>query len=130
MSVGSASGARQITNVAAGTQSTDAVNLGQLKQEVSDAQDWSRGYIDARVDRADRHASGGVAAAMAMATLPRAYQPGQNAAGFALSSFRGEQAIALGVSKISESGRYLLNINASTNTSGDAGVAVGAGIVW
>ena len=62
-----------------------------------------------------------VAAAMAMAILPQAYQPDQSAAGVALSSFRGEQAIALGVSTISESGRYLFKVNASTSTRGGGG---------
>ncbi|WP_279361090.1 YadA-like family protein [Xanthomonas sacchari] len=130
VSVGSASNQRQITNVAAGTERTDAVNLGQMNDGLNGVADWSRNYTDSRVDQADRRASAGVAAAMAMASLPQAYQPDQSAAGVSLSSFRGEQAIAVGVSKISESGRYLFKVNASATTRGDAGVAVGAGMVW
>ncbi|AOY61241.2 YadA-like family protein [Xanthomonas citri pv. glycines] len=130
VSVGSTTNQRQITNVAAGTARTDAVNLGQLEDGLSGVADWSSNYTDARVGQVDRRASGGVAAAMAMATLPQAYQPNQRAAGVSLSSFRGEQAMAIGVSTISDSGRYLFKLNASANTGGDAGVAVGAGIVW
>ncbi|TYD35659.1 hypothetical protein CEK63_08280 [Xanthomonas sontii] len=130
VSVGSASNQRQITNVAAGTERTDAVNLGQMNDGLNGVADWSRNYTDSRVDQADRRASAGVAAAMAMASLPQAYQPDQSAAGVSLSSFRGEQAIAVGVSTISESGRYLFKVNASATTRGDAGVAVGAGMVW
>uniref|UniRef100_UPI0025F8BE68 YadA family autotransporter adhesin n=1 Tax=uncultured Xanthomonas sp. TaxID=152831 RepID=UPI0025F8BE68 len=130
VSVGSASNQRQITNVAAGTERTDAVNLGQLQDGLDSVEDWSRAYTDSRVDQVDRRASAGVAAAMAMASLPQAYQPDQSAAGVSLSSFRGEQAIAFGVSTISGSGRYLFKVNASATTRGDAGVAVGAGVVW
>ncbi|WP_202404940.1 YadA-like family protein, partial [Xanthomonas sp. LMG 8992] len=130
VSVGSASNQRQITNVAAGTERTDAVNLGQLNDGLNGVADWSRNYTDSRVGQMDRRASAGVAAAMAMSSLPQAYQPDQSAAGVSLSSFRGEQAIALGVSTISESGRYLFKVNASATTRGDAGVAVGAGMVW
>ncbi len=130
VSVGSATNQRQITNVAAGTQLTDAVNVGQLNDGLSGVVDWSRNYTDTRVGQVDRRASAGVAAAMAMSSLPQAYQPDQSAAGVSLSSFRGEQAIAVGVSKISESGRYLFKVNASATTRGDAGVAVGAGMVW
>ncbi|WP_445145148.1 YadA-like family protein [Dyella sp. Tek66A03] len=39
--------------------------------------------------------------------LPQAYQPKQSSAGVAVGSFRGEQSLAVGVSTISESGRYL-----------------------
>ncbi|WP_217490864.1 ESPR-type extended signal peptide-containing protein [Xanthomonas graminis] len=130
VSVGSASNQRQVTNVAAGTERTDAANVGQLYDGLDGVADWSRNYTDSRVGEVDRRASAGVAAAMAMASLPQAYQPDQSAAGVALSSFRGEQAIALGVSTISESGRYLFKVNASASTRGDAGVAVGAGMVW
>ncbi|WP_338335652.1 YadA family autotransporter adhesin, partial [Xanthomonas citri] len=130
VSVGSASNQRQITNVAAGTQRTDAVNLGQLNDGLNGVADWSRNYTDSRVGQVDRRASAGVAAAMAMTSLPQAYQPDQSVAGVSLSSFRGEQAIAVGVSTISESGRFLFKVNASGTTHGDAGVAVGAGVVW
>jgi len=67
---------------------------------------------------------------MAMASLPQAYQPNQSSAGVALGNFHGETGIAVGVSTISESGRYVFKLNATTNSRGDAGVGVGAGMVW
>jgi autotransporter adhesin len=47
-----------------------------------------------------------------------------------MGSFRGEAGIAVGMSKISESGRFILKANVSSDTRGDVGAGVGAGIVW
>jgi autotransporter adhesin len=62
--------------------------------------------------------------------LPQAYQPNQSSAGVAVGSLRGEQSLAVGVSTISESGRYIFKASATSNTRGDMGVGVGAGMVW
>jgi len=48
----------------------------------------------------------------------------------ALGTFHGENGIAVGVSTITESGRYVFKLNATTNSRGDAGAGVGAGVVW
>jgi autotransporter adhesin len=126
-----------VHNVAAGSATTDAVNVGQLNDGMSQVKDWSRSYTDQRFESVNRslntlghRADAGVASAIAMASLPQAYQPNQNSAGVALGSFHGETGIALGVSAISESGRYLLKLNATSNTRGDVGVGAGAGVVW
>jgi autotransporter adhesin len=130
-------GPATIHNVQAGTSATDAVNVGQLNDGLNKAMDWSKSYTDARFQSVNHdlnvignRANAGIASAIAMASLPQAYQPDQNAASVALGNFHGETGIAIGVSKISESGRYVFKLNASDNTRGDAGVGVGAGIVW
>jgi autotransporter adhesin len=126
-----------IHNVGTGTAATDAANVGQLSDAISQAKDWSRSYTDQRfqtvdenLNRLGRRANAATASAMAMATLPQAYQPDQNAAGVAIGSFHGETGIAVGVSTITESGRYIFKLNASTNTRGDTGLGMGAGMVW
>jgi autotransporter adhesin len=137
VSVGSAGHERTVTNVAAGVNSTDAVNMGQLSDAIAEAKDWSKNYTDQRFQGVDRElnrignrANAGIASAMAMASLPQAYQPNQSSAGVALGSFHGETSVALGVSTISESGRYVFKLNATTNSRGDAGAGVGAAMVW
>jgi trimeric autotransporter adhesin len=65
-----------------------------------------------------------------MASLPQAYQPNQSSAGVALGSFHGEAGIAIGVSTITESGHYVFKLNATSNSRGDTGAGVGAGVVW
>jgi trimeric autotransporter adhesin len=137
VSVGSAGNERTVTNVAAGVNNTDAVNVGQLNQAIQTAKDWSKDYVDQRFQGVDRdlnrignRADAGVAAAMAMASLPQAYQPNQSSAGVALGSFHGEAGIAIGMSTITESGHYVFKLNATSNSRGDTGAGVGAGVVW
>jgi autotransporter adhesin len=148
--------AATLHNVAAGVTSSDAVNVEQLGnaltqakawsqnytdqrmgQAVTQANDWARAYTDQRfaslsrdLDRIDHRASAGTASAVAIASLPQAYQPNQSSAGVAMGSFHGETGIALGVSTISNTGRYVFKLVASTNTRGDASVGAGAGMVW
>ncbi|MEH6422611.1 YadA C-terminal domain-containing protein, partial [Pseudomonas sp. CGJS7] len=73
---------------------------------------------------------GGTAAAMAMAGLPQAYLPGKSMASMAASSYQGEAGLAIGVSTITENGRYVYKLQGSGTTTGDWGVTVGAGIQW
>ncbi|MGE7137654.1 beta strand repeat-containing protein [Luteibacter sp. NPDC031894] len=137
VSVGSVGHERTVTNVAAGVNPTDAVNVGQLDQAIESAKNWSKDYVDQRFQSVDRdlnrvgnRANAGVASAMAMASLPQAYQPNQNSAAVALGSFHGETGIAVGMSTITESGHYVFKLNATTNSRGDAGAGVGAAVVW
>ena len=117
-------------NVAAGAAPSDAVNVGQLNAGINQAQNWSKTYTDQQVDSMGNRAFAGVASAIAATNLPQAYQPNQSSAGVALGSFHGQTGIAFGVSTISESGRYVFKASASTDSRGDAGVGVGAGMVW
>jgi trimeric autotransporter adhesin len=133
VSVGSAGNERQITNVAAGTAPTDAVNVAQLDA----AKDWSKNYTDQqvsavnqRVTQMGRVADAGIAGAMAMANIPQPYAANQSAIGAGVGSFRGQSALAVGVSTITPSGRWVLKGSLMTNTQGDAGVGVGAAMVW
>lgn len=137
VSVGSAGQTRTITNVSNGVAPTDAANVGQVNQALEEAKNWSKDYTDQRLqsvnrdlDRVGNRANAGIASAMAMAGLGQAYQPNQSSAGVALGSFHGETGIAVGVSTITESGRYILKLNGTTNSRGDAGASVGATVVW
>ena len=137
VSVGSAGNERTITNVAAGVNTTDAANVGQVNQAIQTAQNWSKDYTDQRfnsvnqdLNRLGNRANAGIASAMAMTGLGQAYQPNQSSAGVALGGFHGESGIAVGVSTVTESGRYILKLNTSTNSRGDAGISMGATMVW
>jgi len=137
VSVGSAGHERTVTNVANGVNPTDAVNVGQLGDAINEAKSWSKDYVDQKfqsvdndLNRIGNRANAGIAAAMAMASLPQAYQPNQSSAGAAVGSFHGETGVAIGVSTITESGRYVFKLNATTNSRGDAGAGIGAGVVW
>ena len=137
VSLGNGGGDTTIHNVAAGTADSDAVNVDQFKHGMQQAVDWANAYtdqrfgdLDNRIDKMGREANAGVAAAMAMAGLPQAYEPGKSMAAVAGSSFHGESSLAIGVSAISEGGRWVYKLTGSTNSRGDTGVTIGAGIQW
>ncbi|NYF34945.1 YadA-like family protein [Stenotrophomonas sp. JAI102] len=132
-----ASGPTTVRNVAPGTAGTDAVNVDQLRSGMAQTLDWSKAYTDERMDSFDRNlqktdnrASAGVASAMAVAALPQPYEAGRSMASLAAGSFNGESGVAVGISGVSEGGRWIYKFSGSTNSRGDGGVAVGAGIQW
>ncbi|MDR6499010.1 autotransporter adhesin [Burkholderia ambifaria] len=115
VSVGSAGNERQITNVAAGTAPTDAVNVQQMNN---------------RVDSARRDAFGGVAAALAVAGLPQSTQPGRTFVALGGSTYGGEYGSALGLSYMTRDGKWTVKASASTSSRGEVGVTVGGGFYW
>lgn len=137
VSVGSTGAERQITNVAAGTADTDAVNVGQLNKSMGDISNQFYDYTDSRYNalrhdlkKQDDILSSGIAGAMAMATLPQPYSPGASMATVGLGNFRGQGALAVGVSKISDNGKWVTKLQGSTTSQGETGVAVGIGYQW
>lgn len=128
------SGENRISNVASGSAPNDAVNVQQLNAGIVTAQNWAKDYTDRRfaaiVDTVGKRANGGVASAMAMASLPQAYQPNQSAAAVAFGNYHGQTSVAVGLSTITGSGRYVFKVNATSTTGGDTGVGVGAAMVW
>ena len=115
VSVGSAGHERQITNVAAGTAPTDAVNVQQMNNAVSSAR---------------KDAMGGVAAAMAVAGLPQSTLPGRTFVAMAGSTYGGEVGTALGVSYMTRDGKWTIKAGATTSSRGEFGGVVGGGFYW
>ncbi|KVV48421.1 hypothetical protein WT27_04070 [Burkholderia territorii] len=115
VSVGSAGAERQITNVAAGTAPTDAVNVQQMNNAVHSAR---------------QDAMGGVAAAMAVAGLPQSTQPGRTFVAIAGSTYGGEYGSALGVSYMTRDGKWTIKASANTSSRGAVGAVVGGGFYW
>ncbi|QZC92683.1 hypothetical protein K2E96_16250 [Pseudomonas sp. ERGC3:05] len=137
VSVGSAGNERQIINVAAATQGTDAVNLDQLKKTVSGLTDSANAYTDQRYSQLksdlknqDQTLSAGIAGAMAMASLPQPYSKGASMTSVAVANYRGQSAVSFGLSKISDDGKWVTKLQANTNTKGDMGVALAVGYRW
>lgn len=131
------SGPTAVRNVAAGTAGTDAVNVDQLKSGMAQTLDWSKAYTDERMGgferdlrKTDNRASAGIASAMATAALPQPSEAGRSMASVAAGSYNGESGVAVGISGVSEGGRWIYKFSGSTNSRGEAGVAVGAGIQW
>lgn len=137
VAVGSADSARQVVNVAAGTQGTDAVNVNQLNASVGNTLSQANSYTDGQVaslrnslDSYRRDADGGTATAMAVAGLPQPSGPGKSMVALAGSVYRGQSGQALGISTISENNHWIYKAAVSTNTRGTYGAVVGAGYQW
>lgn len=99
---------KPIANVADGINPTDAVNVRQLNRVGDDA-------------------NAGVSSAMAMASLPQVFLPGKSMLTGGIATYNGESAVAVGLSKLSDNGRWVLKVSGSADTQGNAGGAIGAG---
>lgn len=133
VSVGSAGAARQITHVAAATEVSDAVNLGQLNAGLSGAKAYTdAAYSSLRKDihQLDDELSAGIAGAMAMAALPQPHSPGASMTSIGAGNFRGESSVAIGVSTLSKDGKWVTKLQGSSDTQGEIGVSVGIGYQW
>ncbi len=133
VSVGSAGNERQITNVAPGTSGTDAVNVNQLKSGIADANQYTDnkfGDLKSMIDGNKDKMSAGIAGAMAMASLPQPYSAGASMVSMGGGTFQSQSAVALGVSTISDNGKWVTKLSGTTNSQGDLGAAVGVGYQW
>ncbi len=126
-----------VRNVRAGVAPTDAVNVGQLQSGLDKTLNQAKSYTDSRFQEvkqdawaAQRDARGGTAAAVAMASMPQAYLPGASMLAAGLGNHLGEQALAVGLSGVTDNGRYVYKANIAGNTAGDVSLGVGAGIQW
>jgi len=135
VSVGRAGGERQITNVAAGVQGTDAVNVSQLNERMADANAYTDGRmqdmwdnVNDRFDHASRQANRGIAGAAALVQVTP-YLPGKSVLNAGMATYRGETALGVGVSRWSDNGR--VNVNAGVSAArGDRPIfRVGVGVV-
>ena len=130
-------GGRTLTGVAAGIAGTDATNVNQLTAGVNQAITSANQYTDARIGKVeddlwqlDRGYRSATAAAMAMAGLPQAYLPGKSMLSMAFGGYQSEYGMALGLSGITDNGRWVYKAQASGNTMRDWGFSVGAGLQW
>ncbi|NIJ69952.1 ESPR-type extended signal peptide-containing protein [Xanthomonas sp. 60] len=135
VAVGHEGGERQITHVAAGVQATDAANVGQLQQGISDA----KGYTDERVqdawngleqrlNRVNRQANRGIAASAALAPMTP-YLPGKTTLNANIANYRSETAMGVGVSRWSDDGRLNVNGGASMARGDKPIFRMGVGVV-
>jgi autotransporter adhesin len=130
VSVGADGRERQITHVAPAVQGTDAVNLNQLRQGIAGTLGSANSYTDDKVRSARRDANGGAAAALAVAALPQAVQPGRGMVALASGTYGGQSAFALGVSQLSDDGKWAYKAQGTASSRGEVGAAVGAGVHW
>ena len=120
------SGPTTISNVADGKRPNDAVNLSQLNSSLENATNQLRGELNG----VSKDANAGIAGAIAMANMPQAFTPGKSMIAAGVGTFKGQSAVSIGVSKMSESGRWVIKFGGSADTRGNVGVGAGAGFQW
>ncbi len=119
----------QIRNLADGVAPTDAVNKRQLDSSMANVNNQI-GNLRSQINRVERDANAGIAGAMAMASLPQSVIPGKGMIAGGVANYEGQSAVAIGVSKFSDNGRWVMNLNGSANTRGNVGGGVGFGMHW
>ncbi|WP_424409282.1 YadA-like family protein [Pasteurella sp. PK-2025] len=141
LSVGRQGDERQIQHVAPGVvsaTSTDAVNGSQLYQtnqhilHNSQKIDNLAGNVKnlyVITGKIKQEMRSGVASAVATASLPAAYIPGKSLFSIAGGSFQGEQAVAVGLSRVSDNGKVIFKLNTGYS-NGSTTMGVGAGFLW
>lgn len=112
--------------------STDAVNgsqLYELQQKIAKSGD-NYNILNNRINKVDKDLRAGIAGANAAAGLPQAYIPGKSMVAVAAGTYKGQNAIALGMSRISDNGKVIIKLTGNTNSRGDFGASIGAGYQW
>lgn len=107
-------------------QDIQIANLKKLTEGFLARQD---GFEKALHDQR-REARAGVAGANALAIVPQAYQPGQSSIGMGVGGFKHEGAVAVGVSHISDSGRWVSKAGLNYDTRRNFGAAIGLSYVF
>jgi len=108
------------------TQAIDHINnrLGDI--------DGKMGKLNNKIDGVDKRASRGIATAGAMGMLPQPHISGRSMVSAATTSYRGQQSLAVGYSRLSDNGKHIIKFSGASNLSGKKDAMVGAayGFQW
>lgn len=119
VSVGSKGNQRTISNVAPGVLNSDAATVGQLKAGLNN--------VYGKLDKYKKDSSAGTASAMAIGNLPQSTIPGKGMVSLGGGFYDGESAMAIGLSKMSDDGKWVVKGSASYDSQENAGAAVSVG---
>ncbi|WP_027961580.1 YadA-like family protein, partial [Halomonas halodenitrificans] len=122
-------GDMRITNVAPGVDATDAVNVGQM-QELNQRFAQEINKVHGRIKDVEDNANAGTASALAAATVPQAWMPGKSMVGVGAGTYEGESAVSVGVSRLSDNGRWVIQGKVTGDSQSNFGAGVGAGWHW
>jgi hypothetical protein len=126
-SFGSAGNERRLTNVAAGINPTDAVNMSQISGLTSGFQSQLTG-LQAEVNANQREARAGTALALAATGLQYDHRPGKASVATAVANFKGQSGIAVGLGyAVSDRWRVNASFTSAPQVS-DFGVVAGASL--
>ena len=113
---------RRITNVATPIHNTDAVNKQYVDNSVNSVRN--------ELKQTDKKLRGGIAGAVAMANIPTVNRAGGTMIGLGVGNFKGQNAVAVGMSKSSDNNRIHFKVSGSATSAGDYAVGGGIGYQW
>ena len=121
-------GAR-LTGIADGVEASDVATVGQVNRIAAGATQ-AISQVNARVDNLTKESRSGIAGAMAAAGLQQATQPGRTTFSMGAATFKGESAVALGFSRLSDNGKLGVRFSGMTSSAGNTGASVSVGYTW
>ncbi|MGY4877235.1 YadA-like family protein, partial [Vreelandella aquamarina] len=122
-------GGQVITNVAPGVEAGDAVNVGQMN-ELGQRFQNEINNVHNRVDGVEKNANAGAASAIAASSVPQAWKSGESMVSVGAGTYGGESAVSVGVSRLSDNGRWIIQGKVTGDSQGNFGAGVGAGWHW
>ena len=89
-------------------------------------------HLDNKINNVDKRASRGIATAGAMGMLPQPHISGRSMMAAATTSYRGQQSLAVGYSRLSDNGKHIIKFSGASNLEGKKDAMVGAayGYQW
>ena len=120
---------RNVANGRVAKDSKDAVNGSQL-HAVEGRLNGNMDKLNHRIDKMGKRADAGTASAIATANLLQSYRPGLSAATAAVGQYRGQSAVAVGYSRLSDNGKYGVKFSLGANTQGNVGAGAGVAYFW
>ncbi|WP_178385812.1 YadA C-terminal domain-containing protein, partial [Histophilus somni] len=97
----------------------------------------NKNYVDTKdnelrtqLNTTDRNLRAGIAGALAAAGLPMSSVPGKSMFAASAGTFKGQNALALGYSRVSDNGKITLRLQGTRSSTGDVGGSVGVGYQW
>ena len=115
-------GDKRITNVAPGKDGTDAVNVNQLK--------YVAGNISNQINNVDKGLRAGIAGALASGGLYHVTTAGKSMVSVGAGTYRGQNALAVGYSRLSDNGKVGVKFTVNSNSQGHAGASASVGYQW
>ncbi len=86
--------------------------------------------LASRVQNISADANAGIASGIAQANILQPYESGQGVISAGFGYHKGEAALAVGASAISDNRRWILKGSVSANTQSDVSVGGAVGYVW
>ena len=117
-----------IKNVADGEvseTSTEAINGSQLYKFKADIDNKLNQF-----DKEDKNLRAGVAGAHAAIALPQVNRAGKSMISAATGAYRGQNALAVGFSRMSDNGKFIFKLHGNTDSRGKFAAGAGVGYQW